>query len=70
MNIKYGENIGILDMHLKTDQFNSLKDEIIKDSLKTILSCFKYHNDKINQIDAYLYNKISREEFNQNLKIK
>ena len=70
MNIKYGENIGLLDMLLKTDQFNSLKDEIIKDSLKTILSCFKYHNDKINQIDAYLYNKISREEFNQNLKNK
>ena len=70
MKNKYSENIALLEMLLKTQQFNSLKDEIIKDTFKTILSCFIYQNDKLNQIDTYLYNKISREEFNENIKNK
>ena len=60
----------VLDMLLKTEQFLSLKDEIIKDSLKAILSCLKIQNDKINTIDKELYNKINREEFNKNIKTK
>ena len=60
----------VLDMLLKTEQFLSLKDEIIKDSLKAILSCLKNQNDKINTIDKELYYKINREEFNKNIKTK
>ena len=64
------DNLGLLDILFKTEQFLSLKDEIIKDSLKAILSCLKIQNDKINKIDIGLFNKISREEFNENIKNK
>ena len=67
---KYSENIGLLDMLLKTEQFLSLKDDIVKDSFKAILSCLKLQNDKINQINIDLYDKITREEFNENIKHK
>jgi hypothetical protein len=70
MKSKHIDNIEVLDMLLKTEQFLSLKDEIIKDSLKAILSCLKIQNDKINTIDKELYNKINREEFNKNIKTK
>ena len=70
LNEKYNENVGVLDMLLKTEQFLSLKDEIVKDSFKAILSILKFQNDKINKIDLNLYDKVSREEFNQNIKLK
>ena len=70
LNEKYNENVGVLDMLLKTEQFLSLKDEIVKDSFKAILSILKFQNDKINKIDVNLYDKVSREEFNQNIKLK
>lgn len=67
---KYSENIELLDMLLKTEQFLSLKDDIVKDSFKAILSCLKLQNDKISQINIDLYDKITREEFNENIKHK
>ena len=67
---KYSENIGLLDMLLKTEQFLSLKDDIVKDSFKAILSCLKLQNDKINQMNIDLYDKITREEFNESIKHK
>ena len=67
---KYSENIGLLDMLLKTEQFLSLKDDIVKDSFKAILSCLKLQNDKINQMNINLYDKITREEFNESIKHK
>ena len=67
---KYNENIRLLDMLLKTEQFLSLKDDIVKDSFKAILSCLKLQNDKINQMNIDLYDKITREEFNENIKHK
>ena len=70
MSSKYSGNIELLDFLFKTEQFNCIKDEIIKDSFQAILSLLKYQNDKINQIDNNIYNKITREEFNENLKTK
>ena len=67
---KYSENIGLLDMLLKTEQFLSLKDDIVKDSFKAILSCLKLQNDKLNQMNIDLYDKITREEFNESIKHK
>lgn len=70
MSSKYNGNIELLEFLFKTEQFHCIKDEIIKDSFQAILSLLKYQNDKINQIDNDIYNKISREEFNENLKTK
>ena len=70
MSSKYSGNIELLDFLFKTEQFHCIKDEIIKDSFQAILSLLKYQNDKINQIDNNIYNKITREEFNENLKTK
>lgn len=67
---KYSENIGLLDMLLKTEQFLSLKDDIVKDSFKAILSCLKLQNDKLNEMNIDLYDKITREEFNESIKHK
>ena len=70
MKSKGNENIELLEMLFKTEQFLYLKDDIIKDSFKAILSCLKNQNDRINNIDSNLYDKIGREEFNENLKNK
>ena len=47
-----------------------MKDDIVKDSFKAVLSCLKLQNDKISQINIDLYDKITREEFNENIKHK
>ena len=70
MKSKSNENIELLEMLFKTEQFLYLKDDIIKDSFKAILSCLKNQNDRINNIVSNLYDKIGREEFNENLKNK
>lgn len=70
MKSKYNGNIELLDILFKTEQFQDINDEIIKDSFKAILSILKYQNEKLNEIDNNIYNKISREEFNENLKHK
>ena len=70
MSSKYNGNIELLEFLFKTEQFHCIKDEIIKDSFQAILSLLKYQNDKINQIDNDIFNKITREEFNENLKTK
>lgn len=67
---KSNENIALIEMLFKTDEFQSLKDEIIKDSFRTMLKYLKYQNEKLNQTEINLYNKISREEFNEVLKSK
>ena len=70
MKSKNNDNVELLEMLFKTEQFIYLKDDIVKDSFKAILSCLKNQNDKLNNIDSNLYDKISREEFNENLKNK
>ena len=67
---KLNENISLIEMLFKTDEFQSLKDEIVKDSFRTMLKYLQYQNEKLNQIEINLYNKITRQEFNEVLKSK
>lgn len=67
---KYDEDLFLIEMLYKTEEFNSINEEIIKDSFKTMLTLIKHQNEKINQLDSELYSKVNREEFNEYLKNK